>query len=251
MLQVIGRSYPEIKVVLLLPHPLQLFKLELVLGAESGAIWHFLSLLIDLHPHLFEQVLLSGWHSVHSFFVEAFDDGDYVQGLMVFIEDFIGSPVLDILNADEQNVVEGVSDVFGPVVEQLEEGVAQQKHGDLVATVLAEQIEVVVDDYEDPVDGVEVLSPHDGLDDGEEVVVVEAARETDCLVLGEAVEALVNDVESDLYVLKVMDVGLFADDGHEQVDEVFVSQHGESCLDESVGVVLRLLPLHLVQNHNH
>ena len=81
--------------------------------------------------------------------------------------------MLEVLNAYEENVVESVPDIFGPVIVELKEGVAKQKHGNLVPSMLAEQVEIVIDDDKDSVDGVEVLSADYGPNESEEVILVE------------------------------------------------------------------------------
>lgn len=49
-LQILGSPNFEFEaIVLLLPHSFEFFELKLVLWAESGALWHFFSLMVNLH----------------------------------------------------------------------------------------------------------------------------------------------------------------------------------------------------------
>lgn len=59
------------------------------------------------------------------------------------------------------------------MIVEFKEGVSKQKHRNLVSSMLAQQVEVVVNDDQDPVDGVKVLSSDNGPNEGEEVVLVE------------------------------------------------------------------------------
>lgn len=60
--------------------------------------------------------------------------------------------------------------------------------------MLAEQVEVVVDDDEYPVDGIEVLPANDGPNKREEVILVEGGGKRERFVFGEAVEVFVDEV---------------------------------------------------------
>lgn len=91
--------------------------------------------------------------------------------------------------------------------------------------MLAQQVEVVINDDEDSVNRVKVFPTDDGPNQREEVILVEGGGKRQGFVFGEAVEVFVHEVEHYLDVEEVVQTGLFADQGNEEVDEVFVAEH--------------------------
>lgn len=141
--------------------------------------------------------------------------------------------MFEVLYANEKNVVKSISDVFGPMIVELKEGVSKQKHGNLVPSMLAKQVEVVIYDDEYSINRVKVFPADDGPNEREEVILVEGGGKRQSFVFGEAVEVFVDEVEDYLHVEEVMQTGLFADQGKEKVDEVFVAEHGYAGLYEA------------------
>jgi hypothetical protein len=82
--------------------------------------------------------------------------------------------MFEVLDANQQNVIESISNIFGPVIVKPKKGASEQKHCDLVPSMLAKPVVVIVNEDQDPIDRVEVLAFDDCPDDGEEEVMIKA-----------------------------------------------------------------------------
>ena len=82
--------------------------------------------------------------------------------------------MVDVLDFDHQEHIESVSDLFGPMVVQLEKYFAHHVHHQLIFGIGIEEIKIVVEYDQQPINTSEVLSLQYLPDDYEEVVVVES-----------------------------------------------------------------------------
>ncbi len=132
------------------------------------------------------------------------------------------------------------------MIVKLKERVSKQEHCNLIAPVLAQPWEKIINDNKHSIDRVEVLSSNDCSDQIKKVILIESWADWLSLVLCQFIEVLTNEVQGRLHILEIMQAGLFTDYGKEKIDKMLITKHGNAGLDESIGIVHYLFFLHLV-----
>jgi hypothetical protein len=140
------------------------------------------------------------------------DDIGQSDNFGVLFEDFCGFLMFYAFDFDEKEHIEGMPDVFGPMIVEFEEDFAHDEHGDLVFAVLVEEFEEIIEDNQNAIDGCIVISFEDDLADLEEIVLVEGCRELHGLFFGHHLHVLVDQLKSDLHFLGLVGVDLVADE---------------------------------------
>lgn len=156
--------------------------------------------------------------------------------------------MLCLADLEDDEKVEGAADILAPMQEKLVDNSGENVVVECVAELEAEEIVEAIEDSEHLLEQVGVLRVEDGLDCGEEVVVVEVVREL-LVRMRERGEVALHEVEALDHAVCLEEVRFGEDEHHEGGQQLLVAHQLHVALPHLRAQLHHLAACHLAHEH--